>query len=137
MNPNTGPRNGLGRGPARPELYRSKAAQKILADLFVTKWIAPARSFVSLGWLKVVAERVMGDTVGLNGYVWIAEVEIQAALKRSGFKTRGTGKGLYVGCRPASLDAKDWRFFRRGGHYPPTDTSKAHVLPPIDGCAPK
>lgn len=103
--------------PSRAKL-RSQEARRVLADHFVKQWLRPTRSPVPVSWVKVVAEHAMGAMLGLDGYVWIDQDNVEAALKAAGYKLRPSGRELYVACGPQDRDLNVWRFFKRGGHYP-------------------
>lgn len=115
--------NGSERGPSRPArtAYESPKARRILADLFVTRWLQPAaRAAVPLEWVKVVAEHAMGEALGLNGYVHIDQASVEAALEAAGYRLRRskTDRHVYVACAPQTTRLDLWRFYKRGGRYP-------------------
>ena len=106
----------VGRGPCGPPsraTLESPAGQRLLAEIFVRRWLEPSRRTVDLQWVKVYAEHAMGYATGQNGYVWIRQDVIEAALVSAGYRVRFG----HVKCQPVSRDLHEWRFFKRGGKY--------------------
>src|SRR5687767_3388465 len=93
--------------------FRTAAAQKMLAENFVQRWLQPAKRSVDLAWVKVLAERVMGAEFG-ESYVWIAQADVEAALRAASYRLRRCDRHVYAYCAPKSRALRDWRFFRRG-----------------------
>ncbi len=107
------------RDPSR-SMYETAKARRILADLFVKKWLVPSKRSVQLEWVKVVAECVMGaDLYGPNGRAWIAQADVEAALIAAGYRMRRSkvDRHVYIGCALHGQTLKQHRFFKRGGRW--------------------
>lgn len=107
-----------------PAFYNRPAAQRILTDIFVRRWLIPSKHSVQIAWIKVVAEHVMreelyGDFPACR--FWIGQAEVEAALIRAGYRIRRSRTDkteVYAHCALRGETLNQHRFWMRGGHWP-------------------